>query len=68
MNVSFAAGERRLCAESMDCKGSGTVLHFAAMSGGSMTDTGPSCPSGSCAPLSRHSVDLPQRQHSTHCC
>jgi hypothetical protein len=46
-------------------KGSGMVLHFAAMSGGSMTDTGPSCPNGSCAPLSRHSVDLLQRRQST---
>jgi hypothetical protein len=43
---------------------SGTVLHFTAMSGGSMTDTGPSCPNGSCALLSRHSVDLLQRRQS----
>jgi hypothetical protein len=35
------------------------------MSGGSMTDTGPSCLNGSCAPLSRHSVDLLQRRQST---
>jgi hypothetical protein len=35
------------------------------MSGGSMTDTGRSCPNGSCAPLSRHSVDLPQCRQST---
>jgi hypothetical protein len=48
--------------------GSGTVLRFAAMSGGSMTDTGPSCLNGSCAPLSRHSVDLLQRRQSTHTC
>ena len=27
MNVSFAAGERRLCAESMDYKGSTTASH-----------------------------------------
>jgi hypothetical protein len=30
-----------------------------------MTDTGPSCPKGSCALLSRHSVDLLQRRQST---
>lgn len=36
-----------------DGLGSGTVLHFTAMSGGSMSDTGPSCPNGSCALLSR---------------
>jgi hypothetical protein len=48
-----------------DCVGSGTVLHFSAMSGGSMTDTGPSCPNASCALLSRHSVDLLQRRQST---
>jgi hypothetical protein len=46
--------------------GSGTVLHFTAMSGGSMTDTGPSCPNGSCALLSRHSVDFLQRRQSTN--
>jgi hypothetical protein len=34
--------------------GSGTLLHFAAMSDGWMTNTGPSC--GGCAPLSRHLV------------
>ena len=45
--------------------GSGTGLHFTAMSGGSMTDTGPSCPNGSCALLSRHSVDLLQRRFAT---
>ena len=44
--------------------GSGTVLDFAAMSDGSMTNTGPSCPNSSCVPLSHHSVDLLQRQHS----
>jgi hypothetical protein len=44
---------------------SGTILHFTAMSGGSMTDTGPSCPNGSCALLSRRSVDLLQRWQST---
>jgi hypothetical protein len=50
-----------------DGLGSGTVLHFTAMSGGSMTDTGPSRPNGSCALLSRHSVDLLQRRQSTLC-
>jgi hypothetical protein len=36
------------------------------MSDGSMIDTRPSCPNGGCAsPLSRHSVDLLQRRHST---
>jgi len=45
--------------------GSGTVFHFTAMSGSSMTDTGASCPIGSCALLSRHSVDLFQRRQST---
>src|SRR2546430_559015 len=50
--------------ETDDRRGSGTVLHFAAMSDGSMTNTGPSCPNGGCAPLSRHSVDLLQRRHS----
>jgi len=35
------------------------------MSDGSMINTGPSCPNGGCAPLSRHSVDLLQRRHST---
>jgi hypothetical protein len=50
--------DRPLLSRSNGGNGSGTVLHFAAMSGGSMTDTGPSCPNGSCAPLSRHSVDF----------
>ena len=45
--------------------GSGTVLYFTVMSGGSITDTGPSCRNGSCALLSRHSVDLLQRRQST---
>ena len=58
-------GERLLLSRCNDCSGSGTVLHFTAMSGGSMTDTGPSCPNCSCALLSRHSVDLLQRRQST---
>jgi hypothetical protein len=45
--------------------GSGTVLYFTAMSGDSITDTGLSCRNGTCALLSRPSVDLLQRRQST---
>jgi hypothetical protein len=61
------SAERLVRKSSTGRVGSGAVLHFTTMSGGSMTDTGPSCPKGGRALLSRHSVDLLQRRQSARC-